>query len=206
MSLRVICVCAALMGAVACAAGPMADAPDELRLPIHIANGDAEDGFLDSDLRLAEWAFADWARATGGGFTTEQVTESLALIRLYWAPASGGQYGEMRPIVVGDEVGAEVFVRPDVASLGASIADQAANDPLFRDVIVYLTCLHELGHALGLSHTDDFADIMYSFQYGGDFVEYFARYRRRVESLADIQQISGLSTSDVDRIRARFAD
>ena len=201
-----MCAGAVLMGSAACAVGPMADAPAGIRLPIHIADGDTDDGFLASDLRLAEWAFADWARATGGAFFTEPVNEPLSLIRLYWAPASGGQYGEMRPIVVGDEVGAEVFVRPDVAGLGASIAAQAASDPLFRDVIVYLTCLHELGHALGLSHTDDFADIMYSFQYGGDFVEYFARYRRRVQSLADIQQVSGLSTSDVERIRARFAD
>ena len=42
------------------------------------------------------------------------------------------------------------------------------DDKLLRDAIVYLTCLHETGHALGLQHTDAFADIMYSFQYGGD--------------------------------------
>jgi len=63
--------------------------------------------------------------------------------------------------------------------------------------------LHESGHALGLAHTANFDDIMYSFQYGGDITEYFARYRRKLASRDDIRKNSGLSTSDRARISAR---
>jgi predicted Zn-dependent protease len=62
--------------------------------------------------------------------------------------------------------------------------------------------LHELGHAFGLRHTADDRDIMYSFQYGGDIVEYFSRYRRRIAARADISSHSGLSDADVRELRA----
>ena len=73
---------------------------------------------------------------------------------------------------------------------------QDVTDPLLRDTIVYLTCLHESGHALGLRHTDQFDDIMYSFQYGGDIPEYFGRYRRKLMKREDIRKNSGLSMAD----------
>jgi hypothetical protein len=61
---------------------------------------------------------------------------------------------------------------------------------------VYLTCLHETGHALGLPHTAAFDDIMYSFQYGGDIAEYFGRYRRRLQARDDIHKNAGMSEAD----------
>ena len=73
-------------------------------------------------------------------------------------------------------------------------------DRLLRDAIVYLTCLHESGHALGLSHTAVFADIMYSFQFGGDIHEYFGRYRRKLATRDDIAKYSGMSEADRARL------
>ena len=82
------------------------------------------------------------------------------------------------------------------------IAADGIKDPLLRDTIVYLTCLHESGHALGLPHTSNFDDIMYNFQYGGDIQEYFARYRRKLGTREDIKKHDGLSPADRSRIAA----
>ena len=75
-------------------------------------------------------------------------------------------------------------------------------DPLWRDTIVFLTCVHEIGHALGLPHTAAERDIMYSFGYGGDIVEYFMRYRRKLKARSDMQTVSGLSDADRRQLRA----
>ena len=91
---------------------------------------------------------------------------------------------------------ADVFVRPDTDALGRDIGGRARLDPLFRDTVVYLTCVHEIGHAFGLPHTSAFADIMYSFQHGGDFVAYFMRFREELEVWDDIEQASPFSTAD----------
>jgi hypothetical protein len=82
------------------------------------------------------------------------------------------------------------------AQVNIRIVDPGGRDPLLRDTIVYLTCLHESGHAIGLPHTRDFADIMYTFQLGGDIDEYFGRYRRKLRSREDIRKNSGISAGD----------
>lgn len=113
-----------------------------------------------------------------------------AQIRLFWAGAQEGLYGEARPTMVEGKRGADVYVRPA----------GHASDELLRETIVYLTCLHESGHALGLAHTANFDDIMYSFQFGGDIPEYFGRYRRKLKARADIRKNSGISESDRKRL------
>jgi hypothetical protein len=74
-----------------------------------------------------------------------------------------------------------------------------------RDTIVYLTCLHELGHTVGLSHTADFDDITYFFGYGGDLVGFFDRYRRQLRTREDIRKTPGLSIDDARRARELYA-
>jgi predicted Zn-dependent protease len=97
--------------------------------------------------------------------------------------------------------GAEVYVRPDLRAMGTDIFAAASKDALMRDSIVYLTCLHETGHALGLSHTADFADIMYFFGFDkGDVREYFARYRRKLRARMDISKNFGISPQDQARL------
>ncbi len=154
------------------------------------------------DRQLAQWALEAWRSAAGDTLSFEFVDEDDALLRLYWVPARGSLYGEMRPIRVRGRDGAAVFVRPEMNGLGDEIESAARADPLFRDTVVYLTCLHELGHALGLDHTANYADIMFFFGYGGDILNYFMRYRRKLDSRDDIASNSGLSPLDIRRLRS----
>lgn len=185
------------------AAGPQ---PLDLTLPVpfFVGAGHPEDGFQRGDRQLARWALEAWQRAIGPSLRLVPGTESDAVVRLYWAGPTGGQYGEMRSLSVGGRLGAAVFIRPDTSSLGPEIAALTANDSLLRDAIVYLTCLHELGHAFGLRHTDDVRDIMYSFGFGGDIPEYFGRYRRQLRTRGDMATTSALSDGDRARLRALY--
>jgi hypothetical protein len=157
------------------------------------------------DVDLARWALEAWQRAAAGALTFEPAaSEQDALVRVYWVPAAAGQYGEMRALDLNGRRGAAVFIRPDTSALGPEIAARAAVDPLFRDTIVYLTCLHELGHALGLAHTAEFGDVMYFFGFGGDIGEFFGRYRRTLQNRDDIRGSAGMSAGDVEQLRALY--
>jgi len=155
-----------------------------------------QSGCHAGDPELAQWALEAWQAASGGKLTFEKAsTVEKAQIRVYWAGVNQGLYGEARPILVDGIRGAEVYVLPPAATPG---------DALLRETIVYLTCLHETGHALGLSHTAAFADIMYSFQFGGDIPEYFGRYRRQLSVREDIRKHAGMSPDDRKRIVERY--
>lgn len=159
---------------------------------------------ISSDAELCRWALEDWARQTGDIIQLDQVPEPAARIRIYFVPAQYGQYGEMRPILVDGDRGAEVYVRPDTDALGPEIAAAAGKDPLLRETIVYLTCLHEIGHALGMQHTAVYEDIMYYFGYGGDIPAFFGRYRSKLESRDDIVDQTGLSAGDIGQFRTVY--
>ncbi len=174
-------------------------------IPFFIADGRDIPGYNIFDADLVRAALQAWSRESGGRLRfVESETESAALIRLIWVSGDDGLFGETRHIRVNGKPGAFVYVRPGASQSGRDLAIRAATDKLLRDSIVYLTCVHELGHALGLGHTDQFADIMYSFEYGGNFTEYFMRYRRQLTTRTDILAHSGLSPSDTAALRSLY--
>jgi len=175
-------------------------APLDASEPIGYFIAPVPQGFAAGDRELATWALRAWDRAAGKAVSLRPAPEAQARIRVYWVEGNGS-YGEMRPIRVNGRRGAAVFVRPVDAALGAEIARRVNSDPLFRETIMYLTCLHEVGHALGLTHTRDFRDIMYSFRFGGDIEAYFERYRARLRRRADIRRWPGMSAQDRQRLR-----
>jgi hypothetical protein len=184
--------------ALALVLGSSAASADGRTIPIYIAP--PIDGAGDAE--LARWAFQSYQRASGEAIRFSPAPEKSALVRLYWVGhGRAGGFGEMRPIVVDGKAGAELFVNTEMELYGVEIAGAARADKLYRDTIVYLTCVHELGHGLGLQHTAEYLDIMYSFQYGGDIPAYFRRYRQRLAGRADIARTDAFSDGDLSQLR-----
>ena len=158
----------------------------------------AHSGCNKDDVELARMAFAAWQRESGNKIVFRpSATAQHARLTVHWASGEN-LYGETRPVMVDGKPGAEIYILPQINAARAA-------DPLLRDTVVYLTFVHETGHALGLIHTSDFADIMYSFEYGGDIEAYFGRYRRLLTKRSDIALHSGLSDGDRAALRAVLA-
>jgi hypothetical protein len=148
--------------------------------------------------RLVERAMRTWTASADGRFTLARASGGeRAAIRVRFVP-SGDVYGETRPSIdrrTGLIAAADVVINAD-----------ASGDVMAQQIVIYLTALHELGHALGLPHTDDFADIMYSFRRPDDGDRYFGAYRRKLQSIAEIGSpaATGLSPADVAALRALY--
>jgi hypothetical protein len=162
----------------------------------------AEDGsrFRPGDRELAEWALQEWARSANGALRFERVEyEDAALLRFSWLRwAEDGALGRMEPDTTSGRGGAAIIVRPDEAKFRPTVRREARADPLLRDVVLYYVCLHEIGHALGLSHSDNPRDIMWPGN-NGVTLPIYERYRHPLMTRDDIPHASWLSPNDITR-------
>jgi hypothetical protein len=172
-----------------------------------VEDGKGVSGYRDSDRELATYALDAWSRESAGKlkFIAAKTPDS-ALIRFRWISPNEGLYGETQRVLVNGKPGAVVYVMPQVTAQGEPLASRSVQDNLLRDTIVYLTCVHELGHAVGLQHTRKFEDIMYFFGYGGNILDYFMRYRNKLQARTDISKFSGLSAGDVEVLRSLYSN
>jgi matrixin len=151
--------------------------------------------------QLVERAMRTWTTASDGAFALRRTFLAKdAGIRIYFNGA-GGNYGETRP-----HIDANGLINAAEVNIAAEAPIEV--DPLTRDIVVYLTALHELGHALGLEHTRNFDDIMYLFRQPGDGPRYFGNYRKLLRSADDIGSgvATGLSSYDVKTLRALYVE
>ena len=138
-----------------------------------------ETACASGDPELAEWALDAWHRTARQELTFAAATEDHARIRIYWASGRMRLYGEARPVEVDGKRGAAIYVNPDVTQPGEEIDLAAERDPLLRQPLS-ISPASTKGHALSLSHTGKF-ETLCQLSSGGDIVEYFERYRRRIE-------------------------
>ena len=147
---------------------------------------------------LVERAMKTWTAAADGRFSlARSATKDTAGIRVHFFTRDW-RYGMTQ-------------ARPDpqsglITDAEVVIASDADGDVIDRQIVVYLTALHEIGHALGLSHSPQIADIMYLFREPGDGERFFGTYRRRLRSADDIgsTRALGLSADDVRALRALY--
>ena len=147
---------------------------------------------------LVDRALATWNAAAAGRFVLRSAeSRDSANVRVRFAQADG-IYGETAPRIdrsTGFIGSADVLIAGDIAG-----------DATEQRIVIYLTALHELGHALGLPHTDAFDDIMYRFRRPDAGARYFGAYRRRLRSAEDIgsERATGLSPADVAALQSLY--
>src|SRR6267142_2812173 len=96
-----------------------------------IEDGKGVPGYRDSDRELAKMALDAWSRESAGKLKFAEAKErDTALVVIRWVSPNQGLFGETQRIFVKGKAGANVYVMPQVAQLGAPLATRAVADVL----------------------------------------------------------------------------
>jgi tetratricopeptide (TPR) repeat protein len=141
---------------------------DHLPLRVYVQNGYGTPGFRDSFARALFDSFSEWSKATQNRVVFAYVPQAnQADIDVSWTGdpydirQSGSDVEQGICLLRASARSNEDFIRIDHATVRILTLDRETHHPLSDDDMKK-TCLHELGHALGLhGHSTNNHDIMF---------------------------------------------
>jgi hypothetical protein len=162
-------------------------------IPVFIQASDA----AGEPAEMVRRALRTWGEASAGRLRFEEAAAPPRRGMRIWFGAGDRAFGEAAP---------ELDRDGRITSADVILATDLVGDALQKRLILYLTALHELGHALGLEHTDEWDSIMYRFQRPTDATRYFLRYRRSLAGDRDVGSpgASGLFPRDLAALRSLY--